>query len=226
MRGLSVIEDACQAPGAVIDGIRSATLGHVGVLSFGGSKLLTAGRGGAILTGDDRIHQRIRLYTQRGNDAYPLSEMQAAVLLPQLRQLDECNQKRFTNVRRLVHSLTASSQNLIEPVIDLDAVSSNDMPVFYKLAWRLVQNGAAASMTDRRDQLIARFKDAGIPIDSAFPALHKIHGRSRFRAVGDLPNASAMHDMLVTLHHPVLLADEPVIDELGQAMIKLLPPES
>jgi hypothetical protein len=35
-----------------------------------------------------------------------------------------------------------------------------------------------------------------------------IHAKSRFRAVGNLPNATAMHHQLVTLHHPVLLAHE------------------
>jgi dTDP-4-amino-4,6-dideoxygalactose transaminase len=41
--GLLVIEDAAQAPGAMINGRRAGTWGDVGVLSFGGSKLLAAG---------------------------------------------------------------------------------------------------------------------------------------------------------------------------------------
>ena len=52
--GLAVVEDACQAAGAVAQGRRAGTWGDVGVLSFGGSKLLTAGRGGALLTNDPR----------------------------------------------------------------------------------------------------------------------------------------------------------------------------
>jgi len=91
-RGITVIEDACQATGACLSGpgnhgSRAGMTGDVGVLSFGGSKLLTAGRGGAILTNRADIAHRIRLYTQRGNDAYPLSELQAAILLPQVQQL-------------------------------------------------------------------------------------------------------------------------------------------
>ena len=43
--GLQVIEDAAQMPGAVIQGRKAGTWGDVGVLSFGGSKLLTAGPG-------------------------------------------------------------------------------------------------------------------------------------------------------------------------------------
>ena len=45
--GLAVIEDAAQCPGALVQGRKAGTWGDVGVLSFGGSKLLSAGRGGA-----------------------------------------------------------------------------------------------------------------------------------------------------------------------------------
>jgi len=76
----SVIEDACQSPGARVHGRIAGTWGNVGVLSFGGSKLLTAGRGGAVLTADESIHQRMTVFANRGNDAFALSELQAAVL--------------------------------------------------------------------------------------------------------------------------------------------------
>src|SRR5262249_38150675 len=48
--GVGVVEDAAQAVGAAVEGRSAGAWGDVGVLSFGGSKLLTAGRGGAILT--------------------------------------------------------------------------------------------------------------------------------------------------------------------------------
>src|SRR5262249_62055416 len=46
-RGLSVIEDAAQCPGAIVQGRPAGTWGDVGVFSFGGSKLPSAGRGRA-----------------------------------------------------------------------------------------------------------------------------------------------------------------------------------
>jgi hypothetical protein len=55
--------------------------GDAGVISFGASKLLTAGRGGAVLTYDAQVRHRIRIFSQRGKEAFPLNEMQAAVLL-------------------------------------------------------------------------------------------------------------------------------------------------
>jgi dTDP-4-amino-4,6-dideoxygalactose transaminase len=64
---LRVIEDAAQAPGALVQGRRAGTWGDVGILSFGGSKLLTAGRGGALLTRHADVYQRAKLFLHRGN---------------------------------------------------------------------------------------------------------------------------------------------------------------
>jgi dTDP-4-amino-4,6-dideoxygalactose transaminase len=103
VHGIVVIEDACQSPGAIIAGQRAGSSGDIGVLSFGGSKLLTSGRCGALLTSNAAMAQRIRLYTQRGNDAYPLSEMQAAVFSPQLKTLDEFNSVRLSRAIQLAN---------------------------------------------------------------------------------------------------------------------------
>src|SRR3989440_8110529 len=92
--GVRVVEDAAQVPGAVVQGRRAGTWGDVGVLSFGGSKLLTAGRGGALLTRRPDVHQRARTVLHRANAVCPLSELQAAVLIPQLDELDGRNARR------------------------------------------------------------------------------------------------------------------------------------
>src|SRR5207253_11269997 len=90
--GLSIVEDAAQATGALVQGRRAGTWGDAGVLSFGGSKLLSAGRGGVVLTRRADVYQRAKLWLQRGVQAWAaLSELQAAVLLPQLGRLDEHN---------------------------------------------------------------------------------------------------------------------------------------
>ncbi|MEZ6060723.1 MAG: aminotransferase class V-fold PLP-dependent enzyme [Planctomycetaceae bacterium] len=202
--GIPVIEDACQAAGATLDGHRAGSVGDIGVLSFGGSKLLTSGRGGAIVTGNATYAQRIRLYTQRGNDAYPLSEMQAAVLLPQLRQLDERNATRLRHVRRLLSLLDDVNEPaaFCRAAIDPDPATTSNMPAFYKLA--LLHNHPEID----RDDISRRCRSQGIAIDAGFPALNLTHSKSRFRAVGDLKNAAALHSGLLTLHHPVLLQDD------------------
>ena len=205
-----VIEDACQCPGAILKGRMAGSIGDVGVLSFGGSKLLTAGRGGAVLTNGTLLAQRIRLHTQRGNDAYPLSEMQAAVLLPQLRQLSERNRIRLQSVNRLVRGWP--SKAALQPALDpLPAVDLNHRPAYYKVAFRY-----RPTTTDiPRDEYSATMRREGISLDPAFNALHEIHSPRRFRAVGDLVHATALHAELMTLHHPVLLQPLIQIDELA-----------
>ena len=105
-RGIGVVEDAAQAPGATVEGKPAGTWGDIGTLSFGGSKLLTAGRGGALLFNDPQLFQRAKTYLHRGLQQWgPLSELQAAVLRPQLRKLKEATRARGERVRELVELL-------------------------------------------------------------------------------------------------------------------------
>lgn len=198
---IAVIEDACQMPGAIVHGRVAGTWGDVGVLSFGGSKLLTAGRGGALVTRDSEIVQRIRVQTQRGNDAFPLSELQAAVLVPQLDRLEERNQLRGTNVSCLRGLLSdvAGLRCFVEP-----AASAESQPGFYKLGFWF----EAAAFGSSRDDFACAMRTSGVAFDPGFRALHRTHARGRFRAVNDLPNATRADEAIVVLHHPVLLGTE------------------
>ncbi|MBC7966856.1 MAG: aminotransferase class V-fold PLP-dependent enzyme, partial [Fuerstia sp.] len=162
-RGVVVIEDACQAPGALLDGRRAGTFGNVGVLSFGGSKLLTSGRGGAVLTSDAQMAQRIRLYTQRGNEAYPLSEMQAAVLRPQLLNLNARNASRHLRLRELVKALANGGIRAAMNLQD-EAESVDNQPAFYKSAFLLPQT----ENDIRRKAFCESARRSGIPVDPGF----------------------------------------------------------
>jgi dTDP-4-amino-4,6-dideoxygalactose transaminase len=130
--GIALIEDACQAPGAMIQGRVAGTWGDVGVLSFGGSKLLTAGRGGAILTNQESVGQRAKVYCERGNHAYPLSELQAAVLIPQLAKLADRNDRRRQTVTRLLAQTTGS----IPALQVMMEQPEESVASYYKVAWR------------------------------------------------------------------------------------------
>ena len=212
-RGVAVIEDACQAPGAQLEGRRAGTFGDVGVLSFGGSKLLTSGRGGAVLMSNSQMAQRIRLYTQRGNEAYPLSEMQAAVLLPQLLQLDARNTIRHQRLSELLTALGdggfCSAMNMGD-----EAGSVSNQPALYKSAF-LLPKGVNES---QRRQFCESARRVGVPVDPGFSGLHKIHSRQRFRAVGDLPNATQLHDRLITLHHTALLSSAETVEQIAEIL--------
>ena len=203
---IAVVEDACQMPGAIVQGRVAGTWGDVGVLSFGGSKLLTSGRGGALVTRDAEIAQRIRVQTQRGNEAYPLSELQSAVLVPQLDRLAERNQLRAENVSLLLSLLNdvTGLRCFAEAAGSGDprrAPSGDSRPGYYKLGFWF----DAAAIGVSRDDFACAMRATGVALDPGFRALHLTHARARFRAVNDLPHATRADAAVLVLHHPVLL---------------------
>ena len=91
--GLAVVEDAAQAHGATIDGRGVGTFG-LGCFSFYATKNLTTGEGGMITTNDAALADELRIlrnqgmraryeYLMAGNN-YRLTDLQAAIVLPQL----------------------------------------------------------------------------------------------------------------------------------------------
>ena len=207
---IPVIEDACQATGAMIGGRRAGMWGDVGVFSFGGSKLLTAGRGGAVFGNNAKMMQRIRLYSFRGNDAYPLSELQAAVLIPQLRRLDERNRKRSAAVARLIAGLGQGLRAFDN--------STPGAPAWYKVGL-LYDPQQFAGLS--RDQFSASMRAEGIAMDPGLRGLHLIHSRRRYCAAGELGMASDTDAHIVTLHHPILLQTDQDIDCIPRAVERI-----
>lgn len=103
--GLIVIEDAAQAQGARYKGRRAGSLGHAAATSFYPGKNLGAlGDGGAVLTNDDAIAERVKQLRNYGSKIKyqhdlvgynsRLDEMQAAFLRAKLAVLDEWNARR------------------------------------------------------------------------------------------------------------------------------------
>lgn len=103
--GLIVIEDAAQAQGARYKGRRAGSLGHAAATSFYPGKNLGAlGDGGAVLTNDDAIADKVKQLRNYGSKVKyqhdlagynsRLDEMQAAFLRAKLTVLDEWNARR------------------------------------------------------------------------------------------------------------------------------------
>jgi len=97
--GVPVLEDAAQAVGSTIDGAHAGALGTAATFSFFPSKNLGAfGDGGAIVTSDDAIAERVRMLRFHGSHdkvTYEhvgynsrLDELQAAILRVQLPELN------------------------------------------------------------------------------------------------------------------------------------------
>jgi len=102
---LLVIEDACQAHGAMYNRKRVGGFGHASAFSFYPGKNLGAyGEGGALTTNDDDVANLVRSLRSHGESAryfhkyigynYRMDGFQGAVLNVKLRYLDEWTAKR------------------------------------------------------------------------------------------------------------------------------------
>ncbi len=103
--GLYIIEDACQAHGASLDGISAGSFGDIGCFSFyPGKNLGGYGDGGAITTNDEHIAEKLRMLREYGQKKKyyhsskgmnnRLDALQAAILNVKLDHLADWNESR------------------------------------------------------------------------------------------------------------------------------------
>jgi dTDP-4-amino-4,6-dideoxygalactose transaminase len=108
--GLRLIEDACQAHGAMMDGAKAGAIGDVGCLSFYPTKNLgTVGEGGMVLTQDPELSTRMAQLRDHGQAGrhhhvepgfnYRMPELQAAALRTFLPYLSRWNAGRIRAAR-------------------------------------------------------------------------------------------------------------------------------
>jgi|SRR5581483_1209305 len=101
-RNIAVIEDAAEAIGSEFKGRKAGSFGDTGVFSFHGSKTMTTGEGGMLVTDSDDIFQRVLVLRDHGRKPgdkmfwnyevahkYKMSSMQAALGLAQLERINE-----------------------------------------------------------------------------------------------------------------------------------------
>ncbi|RQH00354.1 DegT/DnrJ/EryC1/StrS family aminotransferase [Natrarchaeobius oligotrophus] len=110
-RDLFVLEDACQAHGAEIDGDRVGGLGDAACFSFYPTKNMTTGEGGIVTTDRDDVARRIASYVNHGRAEtgtgdydhvrlghnYRMTSLAAAIGRTQLERLPEFNANRREN---------------------------------------------------------------------------------------------------------------------------------
>jgi dTDP-4-amino-4,6-dideoxygalactose transaminase len=112
--GLLVIEDAAQAHGATLNGKPAGVHGHAAAFSFYPTKNLGAyGDGGAVVSNDSGLIERIRTLRQGGNPVAMrsevagrnsrLDEIQAAILRVKLKYLGRWNERR-RQIAQLYHT--------------------------------------------------------------------------------------------------------------------------
>src|SRR5262245_42305259 len=211
--GMRVVEDAAQVSGATVECRPAGSWGDVGVLSFGGSKLLTAGRGGAILTAHADVLQRARLALSRGVQQWAaLSQLQAAVLIPQVRKLPEMTALRHEHVQQLVEALRD-----VPGLRPFRNELPDSRPAYFKVGFFLDEDAFGVP----RDLFVKAMRAEGIAFDPGFRALHIGRTASRYKATESLVHAQTAGRSVVCLHHPVLSLGPEAVEEVVVAIRRI-----
>lgn len=194
--GLKVIEDAAQAHGARYKGRRVGALGDAAGFSFYPAKNLgAAGDGGAVVTDDAELADRVRVLRNYGSRVKyhnevkglnsRLDELQAALLRVKLSRLDEWNSRRRDVAARYLEALDGV------PDLALPFVPGWAEPVWHLFVARHPQ----------RDALQRHLADSGIGTLIHYPIPPHLSGAYAGEGweSGDFPITEAMAGEILSL---------------------------
>jgi dTDP-4-amino-4,6-dideoxygalactose transaminase len=214
--GLIVIEDACQAHGARLNGQPVGAWGTA-CYSFYPTKNMTTIEGGMLTTNDPAIAERARLLREHGSPKryqhillgynFRMTDVQAALGLVQLSKLDAWNTQRQSNAAYLNDRLRQTT-GVVPP-----AVRPGATHVFHQYTIRIQNREAAVQELARR----------GIGTGVHYPT--PIHQQPLYQGEGyadSLPQAEmACREVLSLPVHPTLTQGE--LDEIVDAVARLAP---
>lgn len=131
--GLALIEDCAQAFGATYKGRKVGSIGKVAGCSFNVYKTITSGDGGMVLTNDEEVYRRSFAFQDQGHSPlrtgveigerpffgldFRFTELQAAVLLAQLRKMPV-----------ILERLRANKRCYKELIADLPGIQFRELP--------------------------------------------------------------------------------------------------
>ena len=194
---ITVIEDACQAHGAVYKNRRAGTFGKAAAFSFYPGKNLGAfGDAGAITTSDEKIYQRLlalRNYGSTKKYYHPtfginsrLDEIQAAILNVKLQFLDKWNDARRRAAEMYRRNLGSN------PSIVLPAQTVNSTHVYHLFVIQVEGN---------RDVIIEKMSQKNIECGIHYPI--PLHMQQAYSYLGykegDFPYAESITKKIISL---------------------------
>jgi dTDP-4-amino-4,6-dideoxygalactose transaminase len=193
-RGLGILEDACEALGAIdSEGRRVGARGNLATFAFYANKQITTGEGGMIVPSSPEVAARLRAERNQGRAAdmgwldhgglgfnYRLSDLAAALGVAQIEKLDAMLERRAA-----VASLYEQGLAAIEGVAAPTAVRGTERRSWFVYPVRLP--GEAD-----RDTVIARLAKRGIASKAYLPCIHLFpHLRELGYREGQFPVAEA-----------------------------------
>ena len=192
--GLGVLEDACEALGAVdSEGRRVGTRGNLATFAFYANKQMTTGEGGMIVPRDAGEAARLRSERNQGRAIdmgwldhdrlgfnYRLSDLAAALGVAQVEKLDSLLQRRAA-VARLYEERLAGLEGVRTPIAGRDA----ELRSWFVYTVRLPQG------TDR-DEVVRKLAERGVASKAYLPCIHLFpHLRELGYREGQFPVAEA-----------------------------------
>lgn len=197
---LRIVEDAAQAHGSRQGSSAAGSFG-LGSFSFYATKNLTTGEGGIITTDDDELADRLRIlrnqgmraryeYVMRGHN-YRLTDLQAALVIPQIGRYPAIVDQRKANAVRLSEGL-ADVPGLIVP---------RELPgrshVWHQYTVRVTDEARVS-----RDDFVAQMQAAGVGVGVYYPRPVYDYEAYRDRSdvvIGDTPVAEKVAREVVSL---------------------------
>ncbi len=208
-KGISLVEDACQAHGAEYDGRKVGSLGDVACFSFYSSKNMTVGGdGGMIVTNDAEVADAARSFRDCGRASkYTMSRIgytarlntvNAAIGRVQLRKLDLWNQTRRGMANLYRQELEGASGVELPP-----AETLKERPVYHLFVIR----------TQHRDKLASYLENNNVEAAIHYPV--PIHLQEPYRAYygyseGAFPVSERLSGQVLSLPIHATITEEEV----------------
>jgi len=231
-RGIKVIEDAAHAIPTRYKGRLVGSIGDITCFSFYATKNVTTGEGGMLATENDETAERVRLmhlhgmsrdawkrYTEAGSWSYEilapgfkynLSDVAAAIGIPQLKRCDDFHARRRAIARRYN-----------EAFANLDEVRVPAAADEFSHAWHLyVLQLELDALRTGRDEFIRELVRRRIGVSVHFIPLHvQPYYRDRYGyAPDDFPNAFGAYQRIVSLPIYAKMTDEDVEDVIAAVL--------
>jgi perosamine synthetase len=230
-RGLYVIEDACHSLGAQYHGSTIGSIAHMTVFSFHPVKHITTGEGGMVVTNDEQLARRLRLFRTHGiaSDArqrsesgqwyyemidlgynYRLSDINCALGISQLKRLDANLARR----REIAARYTQAFSSMAE--LQLPTVRADINP-----SWHLYPIRVGEEMDRDAFFRALRAENLGVNVHYIPVHLHPYYSQRFGYEGGEYPVAEKAFRRLVSLpmFHGMNDADiADVIEAVGKVL--------
>ncbi len=206
---LKIIEDACQAHGAHLQGKKVGSFA-TGCFSFYPTKNMTTGEGGMITTNDQKVAEKVRRFINHGSEKkyyhdslgfnYRMTDIAAALGIEQLKKLPLFNAKRRKNALFLTKELQT-----VKGIVCPDFTEGH---VFHQYTLRVTPEYPLG-----RDQLQKLLKEKGIESSIFYPLpLHKQKAYQEYQE-HIFPVAEKLAEEVLSL---------PIIPSLGEEEMKMI----